>query len=162
MKISYILIAIILLSSCNINLPNSNVCRSDILPHIYIKNFQNPKDSDIVELFKVKYDGSISMKYDYQNSKNYNGDTYTNIFFNDTDLITPDHIYKFQYNNSVYFIYNIKLAESSYFRDCSEKTTYKINECYGNGYDIFLDPNCAIPVEQADKYFKEHVKLTMK
>ena len=53
------------------------------------------------------------------------------------------------------------MANDTYYRYCDEQTTYKINQCESSGYNISINPSCAIPTDQADSYFENEIKPTM-
>lgn len=153
----------VLISGCNINLTNSNVCREDIRPLFTIKDSDSPSTNDQVTLTKIDKNGSIVTKYEFQNIKRYDDDENAHLYFHyDRELIVPNYIYKLSYNNTTYFIHDIKLANNTHYRYCDEQTTYKINQCKSSGYSISIDPSCAIPTDQADDYFEKYVRTTNK
>lgn len=156
------LISLIPLSGCNMNLTNSNVCREDIQPFFTIEDGDNPSISDQVTLSKINKSGFIELDYQLQYVQSYANDENTYIRFQyDKDLIVPEYIYRLQYNENTYFIHSIRMANDTYYRYCDEQTTYKINQCESSGYNISINPSCAIPTDQADSYFENEIKPTM-
>ncbi|WP_227430098.1 hypothetical protein [Psychrobacter sp. I-STPA6b] len=148
----FLLIFLIFLSGCN-------VCSDEIRPIIYIKNFNNPKEERTSSLMKLNSDGNILLKYKYNNSEYDNRNYNTVVYFEEShNRIKPNYIYKFQYDNDVYFIYDINIPNSSYHSACFLDITYKINECHNTGFEININPSCAIPADQANEYFETKIK----
>ncbi|WP_288998661.1 hypothetical protein [uncultured Psychrobacter sp.] len=157
-----VLFSSVIISGCNINLTNSNVCREDIRPFFTIEDSHNPSINDKASLTKIDKNGVTVLRYEFQNIKRYDNEKNAHVYFlYDRELIVPNYTYKLSYNDTTYFIHDIKMANNTHYRYCDEQTTYKINQCESSGYNISVDPSCAIPADQADSYFENKVKPTM-
>ena len=66
-----------------------------------------------------------------------------------------------KYNDDIYFIHEIKIANNTKYRYYSDETTYNVNDCQSQGYILDIDPYCSIPASQADSYFENEIKPTM-
>ncbi|SLJ84074.1 hypothetical protein DABAL43B_0875 [Psychrobacter sp. DAB_AL43B] len=89
-------------------------------------------------------------------------DGYTVVYFDDRNALVPNHAYKMQYNDDVYFVYDIELANNARHRYCDEETSYRVNNCESTGQSLTFNTTCAIPANQADDYFESEVKPYMK
>lgn len=161
-KILFILSFLPMLSGCNLNITGSNVCRKDLYPYIRVKNIDQLPKKELTQLLNISKEKKILLSYDLINNIKMPNKGFTSMYFNDSSMIESDKVYRFQYNNDeVYFIYNIHLANSTHDSMCNRDTTYNINQCTSDGYNIYIDPSCAIPADQADKYFEKYIKPTM-
>ncbi len=156
-KKTYILISIsISLTGC---LSDSNICPNTINPTVNIQNFQQLTDKDKARLMMINENRKTTSDYDFEYTKNF--EDYTVVYFKKDKSITPKNVYEMQYNDDIYFIHNIKTANNTSYRYCSDETTYNVNYCQSQGYILDIDPSYAITADQADSYFENRVKPTM-
>lgn len=161
MKIVYPLL-LLLLTSCHITIKDKNVCPDHLRPIIEIQNYLG-SSNDYATLSKIDINNSDIKNFESSPNyiRNYNNE-HTHVDFDVmNNKIEPQNYYKLTYNDDVYFIYDINLANNSYHSMCDRETTYKINDCDARGYNIDINPSCAIPVEQADSYFEKVIKPFM-
>ena len=140
-------------------LNDNNICPSTINPTVNIQNFQQLTDKDETSLLMIDKDRKMVLNYDLKYIKSF--EDYTVVYFDKKESIIPSSIYEIQYNNDIYFIHNIKIANNTKYRYCSDETTYKVNDCQSQGYILDIDSSCAIPADQASSYFEKKVKPTM-
>ena len=162
MKIVYLLL-LLPLTSCNITVKDKNVCPGYLKPIIEIQDYLS-SNSDYATLSKININESTIeiFKSSPNYIRNYNNE-HTHLDFNvRNNQIKPREYYKLTHNSDAYFIYDINLANSSYYSMCDRETTYKINDCDASGYNINIDQTCAIPADQADEYFEKYVKPIIK
>jgi len=107
----------------------------------------------------IDKDRKIVSNYVFKYIKSF--EDYTVVYFDKKESINPNNVYEIKYNNEIYFIYDIKIANNTKYRYCSDETTYNVNNCQSQGYILDIDPSCAIPADQADEYFERYVKSTM-
>lgn len=151
----FILVSI-LLTGC---LSDSNVCPNTLNPTVNIQNFQQLTDKDEASLLMIDKDRKTVSNYVLKYIKSF--EDYTVVYFDKKESINPNNVYEIKYNNDIYFIHDIKIANNTKYRYCSDETTYNVNDCRSQGYILDIDPSCAIPADQADSYFKNKIKPTM-
>ena len=153
-KKNYILIYVSMsLTGC---LGNTNVCPNTINPTVNIQDFQQITDKDEASLLMVDRNRKITLIYNLKYIKNF--DDYTVVYFDKSKGVTSENVYEMKYNDDIYFIHNIKIANNTKYRYCSDETTYNVNDCRSQGYILDINPTCAIPADQADSYFEEKIK----
>lgn len=155
-SINFIIFISILLTGC---FAKTNVCSSSIQPTIELQDFQKLTENDKALLHTLDKNGRSINSFKLEYIIDFDG--YTVIYFDDSNALVPNHTYKMQYNNDVYFVYGIELANNTRHRYCDEETTYHVNNCESTGQSLTFNPTCAIPADQADRYFEKKIKPTM-
>ncbi len=158
-NVSFLLLTT-MLTSCVVP-TKDNVCESYIDSYVVIRNFQKIGNNNNANLTLLNINGHVIKTFKHTHILN--KDNYLTIDFDTQkeNIITENNAYKIQYNDDIYFIYNIKLANNPNIRYCYDETTYNVNDCKSNGTFINIEPSCAIPAEQADEYFEQYVKPTL-
>ena len=155
-SINFIIFICILLTGC---FAKTNVCSLSIQPTIELQDFQKLTENDKALLHTLDKNGRSINSFKLEYIIDFDG--YTVIYFDDNNALVPNHAYKMQYNDDVYFVYNIKLANNARHRYCDEETVYNVNNCESTGQSLTFNPTCAIPTDQADSYFENTVKPTL-